>query len=220
MSNFAQTRINMVDSQLRPNGITDGRILSAMQSVPREAFVGEAEQAVAYMDGDVVLKAAQDGARYLIEPMAFARMVQEGQVAETDKVLLIGAGTGYGAAVLSQLAAQVVAVEQDAGLAAVAKDKLSGHANVSVVQGALAQGAANQGKFDVVVIEGRVEQVPAGLFAQVKDGGRIVAAVGARDMAKCCVFVISGANHTMRRAFDISVAALPGFAAPKPAFAF
>jgi protein-L-isoaspartate(D-aspartate) O-methyltransferase len=220
MSNFAQARTNMVDSQLRPNGITDIRILDAMHAVMRENFVGHDQQSLAYMDGDVPLKEASNGARSLISPMVFGRMLQAAEIRPSDRVLDIGAATGYGAMVLSQLAAQTVAVEEDAGLVAIARKNLGGVANVSVLEGSLALGAPETQLFDLIVIEGCVQEVPNALFSQVKDGGRIVAAVGHPEMAKCFVYTISGKTHTHRSAFDIAVAPLTSFGKPKPKFAF
>ena len=220
MSNFAQARINMVDSQLRPNGITDIRILDAMHAVMRENFVGNDQQNLAYMDGDVPLKQATGGPRSLISPMVFGRMLQAAAIRPADRVLDIGAATGYGAMVLSHLAAQIVAVEGDSGLAAILRKNLASVANVSVLEGSLDIGAPETQKFDLIIIEGCVQEVPSALFSQVKDGGRIVAAVGQPEMAKCCVYKISGQTHTFRAAFDISVAALGSSAKPKPKFAF
>lgn len=220
MLNLAQARTNMVDSQLRPNGVTDGRILDAMQSVMRENFVGQARQSLAYMDGDVALSEAAFGPRFLIEPMAFARMLQCAELDISDRVLDIGTASGYGAAVLSKIVSHVVAIEQDAGLAALARQNLAGLANVTIVEGSLAHGSPHSEMFDLIVIEGRVDEVPTELFSQVKDGGRVVAAIGSHDNAQCCVYRISGHTHTKRAAFDISVAALPGFGKPKTAFAF
>ena len=220
MSHFAQARTNMVDSQLRPNGITDIRILDAMHSVMRENFVGHDQQGLAYMDGDVPLKEATMGPRSLISPMVFGRMLQAAAIRSGDRVLDIGSATGYGAMVLSQLAAQIVAVEQDGGLAAISQKNLADVANVTVLEGSLELGAPGTQLFDLIIIEGCVEQVPNVLFSQVKDGGRIVAAVGHPAMAKCCVYTISGQTHTYRSAFDISLAALINFEKPKPRFAF
>jgi len=220
MFNFAQARTNMVDSQLRPNGITDARILDAMALVAREDFVGSEQQSLAYMDGDVALKEASNGPRFLIEPMAFARMLQAAEVQPNDRVLDIGTATGYGAAVLSHLVAQIVAVDSDALLAAAAKRNLTASSNVTVVEGELSAGVPSAGLFDTIVIEGRIEEVPNQLFAQVKDGGRVVAVVGSAKMAKCFVYKISGQTHTRRPVFDVSVAALPGFGKVKATFAF
>jgi protein-L-isoaspartate(D-aspartate) O-methyltransferase len=216
MFDFAQARTNMVDSQLRPNGITDGRILEAMQVVKREDYVPEGQRTIAYMDEDVPLS----GGRFMIEPMAFARMLQVAQVKPQDRVLVVGTATGYGAAVLSLLAASVVAVESDAGLAALARENLANLAKVSVMEGDLAAGCAKNGAFDLIVIEGRVEQVPEALFAQLANGGRIVAALGGQEMAKCCIWTVSGPKRAQRAAFDMTIAPLPGFGKPRPAFAF
>src|SRR5512137_2367604 len=105
MTDFIAARLNMVESQVRPNGITDRRIIAAMERIPREIFVPESRRAVAYMDEDVPLDAAQ-GPRALIEVMAFARMLQHALIKPTDRVLVVGAGTGYGAAVIATLAAR------------------------------------------------------------------------------------------------------------------
>jgi protein-L-isoaspartate(D-aspartate) O-methyltransferase len=220
MSHFAQARTNMVDSQLRPNGIHDIRILDAMHSVKRENFLNSAQNGLAYMDGDVALKEATNGPRALISPMAFARMLQIAELNSGDRVLDIGAATGYGAAVLSKLVSQVIAVEQDAGLAALARQNLAGLTNVAIEEGALAQGSQHSGMFDLIIIEGRIDEVSGALFSQVKDGGRLVAAIGDRNDAQCCIYRISGQTHTKRAAFDISVAALPGFGKLKTTFAF
>jgi protein-L-isoaspartate(D-aspartate) O-methyltransferase len=219
MFDFAQARMNMVDSQLRPNGITDSRILDAMQNVRREDFVPEAQRAIAYMDEDVPLKGAATP-RYLIEPMAFAKMLQLAEVRESDRVLDIGAATGYGAAVLSSLARHVVALESDANLMAAARINLSGMENISLIENTLTEGAAAAGPFDLILIEGRVEHVPEALFSQLTSTGRIVAALGSQDMAKCCVWSGAGNLRTQRSAFDISVASLPAFEKTSDTFAF
>ena len=220
MSNYAQARTNMVDSQIRPNGVTDIRILDAMHAVMRENFVGDDQQSLAYMDGDVPLREATNGPRSLISPMVFARMLQAAEIRSGDRVLDIGAATGYGAMVLSQIASQIVAVEQDSALAAILRKNLGSVANVSIIEGAIDAGAPGAQQFDLIIIEGCVPQVPNALFSQVKDGGRIVAAVGQPEMAKCCVYKISGQTHTFRKAFDISMAALISSVKPKPRFAF
>lgn len=218
MFDFAQARTNMVDNQLRPNGITDPRILDAMQAVRREDFVPEAQRALAYMDGDVVLDSTSK--RWLIEPMAFGRMVQQAQTRSGDRVLHIGAGTGYGTAVLAQLVGHVVAVESDAHLLNLARINLDGVVNVSLIAGDLAAGAASAGPFDVILIEGCVEQVPEALLLQLKNGGRLLAAIGNREMSKCCVWTADGKNYTQKFLFDISIATLLSFGKPKAGFAF
>ncbi len=219
MLNFAAARAAMIDSQVRPNGITDHRIIEAMAEIPREDFVPEAGKAVAYMDGDVLL-ARNPVPRYLIEAMAFARLVQLAEIKPTDKVLHVGAATGYGTAVLAQLAAEVVAVESDASLAAAARRNLGHLANVAIVEGKLTEGAASHAPFDVIVIEGRIGTLPERIIAQAGEGGRIVAVFGDMAMAKACIWVVRGGTTARRAAFDASVAALPGFDRNRAPFVF
>lgn len=222
MTDYTAARLNMVESQVRPNGITDRRIIAAVERVPRELFVPESRRAVAYMDEDVPLDPADkaSGPRALIEVMALARMLQHALIKPTDKLLLVGSGTGYGAAVASSLARHVVALECDAGLAAVARRNLEGTSNVTLVEGGLPAGVPAEQPFDVILAEGRVEEVPEAWVNQLADGGRLVAVVGETDMAQACVFTRSGSAVAVRQVFDASVAALPGLKKKKPAFMF
>jgi protein-L-isoaspartate(D-aspartate) O-methyltransferase len=222
MTDFIAARLNMVESQVRPNGITDRRIIAAIEQVPRESFVPESRRAIAYMDEDVPLDPSDkaQGPRALIEVMAFARMLQHAMVKPGDKVLVVGAGAGYGAAVIAQLAARVVALECDPGLAGQARRNLTGVANATVVEGALSAGVPGEQPFDVILAEGRVEEVPPTLLAQLSDEGRLVAVVGESEMAQACVYTRSGSTMAVRQVFDASVAALPGLRKKKPAFVF
>ena len=222
MTDFTAARLNMVESQVRPNGITDRRIIAAIESLPREVFVPEGKRAVAYMDEDVLLEPADKsaGPRALIEVMAFARMLQHAAIKPEDRVLVVGAGTGYGAAVIAALAQRTVALECDAALAAAARRNLEGVAGVSVVEGPLAAGVPGEQPFDVIIVEGRVEDVPQAWLDQLSDGGRLIAVVGEADMAKACVHTRSGSAIAVRPVFDASVAALPGLRKKKPAFTF
>ena len=222
MTDFVAARENMVESQVRPNGITDRRIIDAMAAIAREDFVPAARRDIAYVDEDIQLADAEDGqpARYLIEAMAFARLVHLAEIKSADKVLLIGAGTGYGAAVVARLAERVVALESDGRLAVVARKTLSGIANVMLVEGPLAEGCKAEAPYDVIIIEGRVADVPEALFAQVKDGGRLAAVVGESAVAKTHLWTMAGKTPALRMAFDASIAALPGFAKKRPAFVF
>jgi protein-L-isoaspartate(D-aspartate) O-methyltransferase len=222
MSEFAAARINMIESQVRPNGITDRRIIAAMEGIAREAFVPPAKRTIAYVDEDVALAPSDfaRGPRYLIEAMALARMLQHAAVRPGDNVLTVGAGTGYGAAVMAALGRSVTALECDAGLAEEARRNLGGYANVTVVEGLLEGGAPATAPFDVIVVEGCVEEVPQALFAQLADQGRLVAVVGEADMAKAIVHTKSGNVVAAREVFDASIARLPGFEKKKPAFVF
>ncbi len=222
MSEFAAARINMIESQVRPNGITDRRIIAALEGLAREDFVPAGRRVVAYVDEDVALAPsdASKGPRYLIEVMALARMLQQAVIRPEDKILAVGAGTGYGAAVMASLGHAVTALEQDPGLAAEARRNLARFGNVTVCEGALAAGAPAAGPFDVILVEGRVEEVPQALLGQLADAGRLVAVVGETEMAKAIVYTRSGDAIAAREVFDASVARLPGFEKKKPAFVF
>jgi len=222
MTDFTAARINMIESQVRPNGITDRRIIAAMEQIPREIFVPEGRRAVAYMDEDVPLEPADtaSGPRALIEVMAFARMLQHALIRPTDKVLVIGAGTGYGAAVIAALAERTVALECDPALAAAARRNLAGAQGVAVVEGALEAGVADEQPFDVILAEGRIEEVPQSWLNQLADGGRLIAVVGEADMAQACIYSRSGSATAVRQVFDASVTALPGLRKKRPAFVF
>ncbi len=222
MTNYAAARTNMIESQVRPNGITDRRIIEAMEQIAREDFVPDSRKPIAYVDEDVPLAPSDTskGPRALIEVMAFARMLQQAAVKPADRVLVVGAGTGYGAAVLSMLCASVTAVECDAGLAAEARSNLGHLSNVNVLEGSLEAGAKGNAPFDVIILEGRVAEVPQSLISQLADGGRLVAVVGEAEMARANVYTVSGTAVAVRGVFDASVAALPGFTKKKPAFVF
>lgn len=216
MTNFAAARHNMVESQVRPNGITDHRIIDAMAQVKREDFVPAERKTIAYLDEDVQLKEG----RFLIEPMAFARMVHLALIKPTDKVLVVGAGTGYGARVIAMLAKSVVALESDPDLLALARGFLAGTGNVEVVEGSLAAGHAAGAPYDVIIVEGRIAAVPESLFAQLANEGRIVAAIGNTDVSKMQIATLADGHRSSRSVFDVSIAPLPGFVVEKAAFVF
>jgi protein-L-isoaspartate(D-aspartate) O-methyltransferase len=218
MTDFAQARRTMVDCQIRPNDVTEGRVVDAFLAVPRENFVPAVRQALTYADAD--LPVGQLGARrYLMQPMFLAKLIQLAGVKPTDVVLDVGTATGYAAAVFAELAAKVVALESDEELAGQAKTALSGYANVSVVPGALEQGAAASGPYDVILLEGAVEEIPTALLQSLREGGRIVAVVGAGRPGRATIAVRVGNDFTGRIAFDATLPPLPGFA-KAPAFTF
>jgi len=222
MTDFTAARLNMVESQVRPNGITDRRIIAAIEGVRREDFVPESRRTLAYMDEDVPLEPSDRsaGPRALIEVMAFARLLQHAAIKPTDKVLVVGAGTGYGATVIAAIAASVVALECDPGLAHLARKNLAHLANVKVVEGSLSAGVVGEQPFDVIVLEGRAEDVPQSLLGQLADDGRLVAVVGESDIAQACVYSKSGGAIAVRQVFDASVTELPGLRKKRPAFVF
>jgi len=223
MIDFVELRRSMVDGQVRTNDVTDHRIVGAMLEIPREKFVPSALRALAYIDDDIVIRPAEGNtpARYLVEPMILARLVQLADIDEKDHVLDVGTGTGYSAALLSSLAQQVVALEEDAGLAASANATLAelGIGNAAVVQGPLVAGWPSEADYDVILINGAVEVIPPTFFSQLKDGGRLIAVVGYGGAGRACVYTKVAGQVSERVAFNAAVRPLPGFnAAPRFVF--
>lgn len=214
MTDFAAARRHMVDGQVRTANVTDLRIIAAMQEVPRERFVPRED--LAYLDFDVPVGA---GSRRLLKPMVLAKLVQTADLDQTDRVLDVACATGYGAAVLARVAGQVVALEEDPALAEMARSVLSGDPNVTVTEGSIGAGWAQDAPYDAILLEGATEIVPEALFRQLKDGGRLVCVLGAGPGAKGMVYYRSGDDVGGRAVFDATAAVLPGFVKPAE-FAF
>ena len=209
---YATQRKNMVESQVRPSDVTDRRIIRAMLELPRELFVPERLQSLAYMDGPVPLTTAPSRARRsLLSARVLAKLVQAAEIATVASVLDVGAGTGYAAALLARLAQNVVALESDAGLRTVALKQLAGVPNVTVADGALEQGWANDGPYDAILVEGAVETIPPELLDQLKDGGRLVAIVGNHTAGRATVWRRDGSTFGNTAVFDAAADVLPGF---------
>ena len=196
MTNFSDLRRNMVDCQLRPNDITSLRILEAMDQVPRELFVPEAQQTTSYADREIQLVSRDEskGPRSMLTPMALGSLLEVADIEPTDYILDVGCLTGYSSAVLAHLAESVVAVEAVPEMVKKATDILSDLeiVNVAVVEGGLTQGQANQGPYDVILVNGAVEQVPTALTDQLKDGGRLVTVVIENGYGRAERFVRTG----------------------------
>ena len=215
---FATQRLRMVDGQVRTTDVTRIEIIDAMLAVPREDFVPTARRALSYVDEDLEIAPASGGRppRYLMEASPFAKMLQMADIAPADFVLMVGAGTGYGAAIVSRIASSVVALESDEVLAEHASAALQrlGYDNVAVVTGPLNEGYPSQGPYDVIVVEGSVDDVPQALLDQLKDHGRLVAVVGRGNSGSAKLYVRENAFVSGRPVFNAAVQPLPGFSKP------
>jgi protein-L-isoaspartate(D-aspartate) O-methyltransferase len=218
MTDFALARSKMIESQVRPNGITDGRIIQAMASLPREIFVPEARRSLAYMDEDIEIGSG----RSLMEPMALAKLVQLAEIEAGDHVLHVGCGTGYATALLAALSKAVIGIDEDEVFIAAARANLArlGIANVQVHKAAHAAGWNGGQPYDAVLVDGRVPIVPQALFEQLRDGGRLVAIVGDHDVATATAYNRHDGAISSLPAFEASVGRLPGVTAERPAFVF
>lgn len=223
MTDFEQQRINMVESQVRPSDVTDRRILRAMRDIPRHAFAPDAVKPVAYSDREIEIKAPAGGApaRALASPRIEAKLIQALAADERSHVLVIGATTGYAAALIGRLAATVVALEADPGLAVLARDalKAAGAGNVTVVTGAHQMGVPASAPYDAILLEGTVPDVPMGLLDQLKDGGRLVAVVDDGGVGRAVIWRRTGGTFDRSAAFDAAAPVMPGFER-EPAFVF
>lgn len=210
MPDFAQRRLMMVDTQVRPSDVTKFPIIEAMLSVPREAYVPTGLREAAYV-GDNISLGPQ---RVMLDPRTFAKMLDALDIQPSEMVLVLGAGLGYSAAVIARLAEAVIAVEGDAALAAEAERTLSseGVDNALVMTAPLAAGAARHGPYDVIVIEGGVEDVPEVILAQLKDGGRIGALYMVQGVGVVRTGVRRAGAMTWRDIFNAAAPVLPGFA--------
>ena len=208
--NFEQMRHAMVASQLRTTGVNDPRVIAAMSAVPRERFVPQDRVSTAYADAAIPLA----GGRALSAPMALGRLLAEARLQGSERALVIGAATGYAAAVVARLAATVVALEEDATLASTAHEALA-DSGVEVVEGPLAKGLAERGPYDFILIDGAVEFVPQAIIDQVADGGQLAAAILDNGVPRLSVGrVVDGAFGAIAYA-DVVAPALPGFAKPR-----
>ena len=209
MSDFQTRRITMVDTQVRPQDVTKFPIIAAMLAVPREDFVPQAAREAAYVGGNIALAPR----RVVLEARSLAKLLDALDVLPGEKVLCLGAGYGYSAAVLAEMGAVVVAVEEDAVMAAAAVQSLTGQAQV--INAALTTGAASEGPYDVILLEGGVESLPAAIEAQLKEGGRLGAIFMEGALGVARVGQKLGGKVTWRFSFNATAPVLPGFEAAR-----
>jgi protein-L-isoaspartate(D-aspartate) O-methyltransferase len=213
---FSVARQFMVDGQLRPTKVTDARVLAAMRSLPRENFLPPAMASLAYIDGDLRLTAT----RSMMKPLVLARLVQLAAPRVGEAVLVVGAGSGYGAAVVAACGAQVTALEEDPALLEMAAAALRGVAGVSLVRGPLAEGWPAAAPYDVVLIEGSVRAVPERIGRQVAQTGRLVAVLTQEAGRSAAVLAEpSVGGLAVRPMFDAVAPRLPSLW-PAPGFTF
>lgn len=212
---YDAAREKMVDNQIRTTDVTSHPILRAFLTVAREDFVPEKFMPLAYIDDDILISGEPGGKqlRYLMEPSPLAKLLQLAEITSDDVVLEIGCGTGYVSALLSLLASSVVALESDEELAEKASERLSrlGYDNVAVVTGEFKKGYEPEAPYDVIFINGAVEELPEALFGQLRDGGRLVVVEGHGNASRANLYVKDDGHTSSRRGFNTSVKPLPGF---------
>jgi protein-L-isoaspartate(D-aspartate) O-methyltransferase len=206
---FAAARANMVDSQVRTDDVTGPALIAALRAVPRELFVPHAKRAVAYMGVPVEIAPG----RQMADPRAFAKLAQLAAIRPADVVLYVGAGLGYGPAVLSRLCSALVALEEDTALIAAAGPALqtAGAESVVLAEGKLAAGYPKQAPYDVIFVEGAMAARPETLLKQLAPGGRLVGVVTDKGVGRAHIFMATERGVSARPAFDAQLSPLPGF---------
>ncbi len=209
MADFDTRRTMMVDTQVRPSDVTKFPIIEAMLHVPREAFVPHALREAAYVGENLDI----GGGRVMLEPRTLAKLMDAMDIQKSDVVMDVGCGLGYSSAVLARLAEFVVAVEDDGARADAAQANLAdtGVDNAAVMTGPLAEGAAKSAPYDAILIEGAVEEVPAAILDQLREGGRIgcIFAEGAVGVAR--VGLKTDGRVSWRFVFNAGAPVLAGF---------
>lgn len=212
--NFDHMRKAMIASQLRTTGVNDPAVLAAIGEVARERFLPRDKAALAYADALVPLKPGRD----MNSPMSLGRLLTEAAPRQGERVLVVGAATGYAAAVTARLVGPLVAVEEDAELAAIARDALAG-SDVTLVEGPLGEGHAPGAPYDLILIDGAVEYLPDSLIDQLAEKGRLAAGIVDRGVTRLAIGRKAGEGFGMASFADVATAILPGFAKPR-AFTF
>ena len=213
--NIELARFNMIEQQIRPWEVLDQDVLSLLAIVKREDFVPAGCRGLAFFDTEVPLPHGQT----MLAPKVEARLLQAVHLARHERVLEVGAGSGYMAALLAYRAQQVTSLEIRPALAAMAAANLrrAGIANANVREADGSQGLPGEGPFDVIVLSGSVAAVPQALLEQLKPGGRLVAIVGQEPVMQATLITHVGASQFKHEElFDTSAPRLQGFAEPAP----
>ena len=212
MMDFAAARKTMVENQLRTYDILDYDTLEVMGRIPREKFVPEGREPMAYLDQSIDLGAG----RALMTPMVFGRLLQALSVRKTDKVLDIAGSTGYSTAAFAMLAHEVVLLDEDEASLDRARANLAEHglSNVRIIKGEIAEGHAAEGPYDVIFINGSIAVEPSAVLAQLSDGGRLGAVVDFGRSGRGMIYRKSGGHVTASRVIDAEARPLSAFQRP------
>jgi protein-L-isoaspartate(D-aspartate) O-methyltransferase len=206
---YVAARHNMVESQIKTNNVVLEELLDALRKTPRESFVPSEFQEVAYVDNPVPL--ADD--RYLMAPLDLARLIQEAKPSLSDLALVIGCGTGYGAAVLSKMVGAVVGLESNTAFASEATEILSGLCieTVAIVVGSLKDGYPHQAPYDIIFFEGAIPEVPEEISSQLGEGGRLVCILSGEGIDSAIVISRNCGVLSTRSVFECASPILPDF---------
>ena len=207
---FVAARESMIESQLRPEGVADPAVLAAMGGIPREQFLPNENRPLAYADRAVPVS----NTRFLAPPSALGQLLTQMMPERGQRALVVGAGTGYSAAVLAGMGLDVVALESDAGLAAAARGQ-----GINTVEGPLEAGWSNGAPYQQILFDGAVEVIPEAIIEQLADGGRLGAPIIDRGITRLAVGRKAGGAFGTLSFADAGVPRLPGFSRPK-AFTF
>ena len=202
-------RAAMVASQLRTSGVNDARVVTAMAQVAREDFLPESQRAFAYRDRSLPL----GNGRMQNPPLATGLLLTEARIEAGEKVLVVGAAGGYAAALAARVGAKVTMVEEDADLAELARTALDD--SVTLVEGSLTGGGAADAPYDLLLIDGAVEQIPDALAEQLREGGRVVTGLLDRGVTRIASGVRTASGVGLASVVDSECAVLPGFAKPR-----
>ena len=204
---FSAARRAMIDSQLRPQAVSDSLVVTAMATVPREQFVPDASRPLSYIDRMLPL----GGGRAMSPPATVGRMLTEVEPKPGERALVVGAGTGYTAALLAEMGLEVTALEADPHL----HSRLAEVPGVHAVQGELVQGVAADAPYDLIVIDGAVEFIPDALVEQLTPGGRLGACLFEGGVQRLVIGRRSSRGFGTKSLADAAAAPLPGFARPR-----